>query len=153
MSLQVAPTRPQPGSFGEVFGSYECQKKIQHFIWRACHNALPTITNLRRRQITDSIVCELCKSHEEDRMNATWSCREIACLWNLFTWFHQVVASPPSDFTDLFSRFLQVQDDFSSEIFSITAWLIWNRRNAQHFGHLVHPGEKLIAGIRNCLGV
>ena len=60
---------------------------------------------------------------------------------------------PKSDFTDLFSRFLQVQDDFSSEIFSITAWLIWNRRNAQHFGHLVHPGEKLIAGIRNCLGV
>ena len=26
---------------------------------------------------------------------------------------------PPSNFTNLFSRFLQVQDDFSSEIFSI----------------------------------
>lgn len=102
-------------------------------------------------QITNSIVCELCKSHEEDTMNATWSCREIACLWNSFTWFHQVVASPPSDFTDLFSRFLQVQDDFSSEIFSTTAWLICNRRNAQHFGRLVHPLGNLCSMARSLL--
>ena len=49
------------------------------------------------------------------------------------------VTSPPPDFTNLFSSFLQVQDEFHAEIFSITAWLLWNRRNAQHFGRSVHP--------------
>ena len=114
-------------------------RKIQLFIWRACHNALPTMANLRHRQITESAVCALCKTHEEDTLHAIWSCGEIACVWNSLTWFHHVVTSPLSNFTNLLSSFLQVHDEYYAEIFSITAWLLWNRRNAQHFGRPVHP--------------
>ena len=37
-------------------------------------------------------------------------------------------------------RFLQVQDDYRKEIFAISIWLIWNRRNASHFGR---PSQSL----------
>ncbi|KAL0016437.1 hypothetical protein SO802_003506 [Lithocarpus litseifolius] len=117
-------------------------RKFWRGIWQLrvpCHNALPTMSNLRRCQITNSAMCAMCKNHEEDKLHAIWSCGEIACVWNSFTWFHQAVTSPPSDFTDLLSRFLQVQDEFNAKIFSITAWLLWNWRNAQHFGRPMHP--------------
>ena len=137
-SSDPAPTR----NFWRGIWQLRVPMKIQLFIWRACHNALPTMSNLRHRQITNLAVCALCKNHEEDTLHAIWSYGEIACIWNSVTWFHQAVTSPappPSDFIDLLSRFLQVKDEFNAEIFSITAWLLWNRRNAQHFGRPMHP--------------
>ena len=35
--------------------------------------------------------------------------------------------------------FLQVTEDFSKEIFAVSARWIWNRRNALHFGRQVQP--------------
>ena len=134
-SSNSGPTR----KFWKGIWQLRVPRKIQLFIWKACHNALPTMANLRRWQITESALCALCKTHEEDTLHAIWSCGEIACVWNSLTLFHHAVTSPPPDFTNLFSSFLQVQDEFHAEIFSITAWLLWNRRNAQHFGRPVHP--------------
>ena len=48
--------------------------KIKHFIWRACHNALPTKCNLVRRNIVNSEVCELCNEGQEDVIHALWKC-------------------------------------------------------------------------------
>ena len=64
-------------------------------------------------------------------------------------WFHQDVAKQPMSFSDLFSRFMHSQDDFRLELFLITAWLLWNRRNAKPFGRPVHPLTKIysMAGI------
>ena len=102
-------------------------------------------------QITDTAMCELCKLHEEIMLHAILYWRELAIFWNSFTWFHQAVNSPPSDFCDLFSKFLQVPDEHSAEIFAITAWLIWNWRNSLHFGRPVHPLASLYAMAGNYL--
>ena len=102
-------------------------------------------------QITDTAMCELCKLHEEIMLHAILYWRELAIFWNSFTWFHQAVNSPPSDFCDLFSKFLQVSDEHSAEIFAITAWLIWNWRNSLHFGRPVHPLASLYAMAGNYL--
>ena len=40
---------------------------------------------------------------------------------------------------------MQVPDEHSAEIFAITAWLIWNRKNSLHFGRPVHPLASLCA--------
>ena len=39
--------------------------------------------------------------------------------------------------------FLQVQDDYCKEILAISTWLIWNRRNASHFGRPSQPLESV----------
>ena len=54
-------------------------------------------------------------------------------------WFHQSVPSPPVCFSDLLARFLHSRDEFRAEIFIIAMWMIWNRRDALHFGRPALP--------------
>ncbi|XP_030934503.1 uncharacterized protein LOC115959959 [Quercus lobata] len=44
-----------------------------------------------------------------------------------------------------------VQDDYQKEVFSISAWLLWNRRNASHFGRPVHPIANIVSMAGNML--
>ena len=113
--------------------------KIKHFIWRACHNALPTKCNLVRRSIVNSEVCELCNEGQEDVIHALWRCPVVENVWSYHSWAQQAVNPPPLTFCDLFDRFVQVTDDFRKEFFVVAAWCIWNRRNALHFGRQVQP--------------
>ena len=113
--------------------------KIKHFIWRACHNALPTKCNLVRRNIVNLEVCELCNEGQADVIHALWKCRVVENIWSYHSWAQQAANPPPLTFCDLFDRFVQVTDDFGKEFFAIAAWCLWNRRNALHFGCQVQP--------------
>lgn len=125
--------------------------KIKHFVWKACQNALPTMANLHRRHIVTTATCEGCKEQPEDPLHALWLCKEISCVWRSMDWFYQNVSSQPVSFSDLFSRFMQSRDDFRLGIFSIIAWLLWNRRNASKFGKPVHPLHNLCSLAGNIL--
>ena len=61
------------------------------------------------------------------------------------SWAHLSVSSPPGDFTNLFSSFLQVREDYRVEIFSITAWMLWTRRNMLCHGRLTRPLNQTFA--------
>ena len=89
---------------------------------------------LHRRHVTESDVCDLCKEHIEDTVHALWLCKDIACVWSSFEWFHQAVPVQPVSFRELLSRFLLGHDEYRAEIFVLDAWCVWNRRNALHFG-------------------
>lgn len=39
--------------------------KVKIFLWNACHNALPTLENLYRRNIVPAPICPLCKQEPE----------------------------------------------------------------------------------------
>ena len=120
-------------------GLWELQvpHKIKHFVWRACHNALPTKCNLVRWNIVNSEVCELCNEGQEDVLHALWKCRVVESVRSCHSWAQQAVNPPPLTFCDLFDRFLQVTNDFRKEIFAVAAWCLWNQRNALHFGRQV----------------
>ena len=60
-------------------------------------------------------------------------------------------APQPLNFCDLLSRFLQIQEDYRKEVFAISAWFLWNRRNAIHFGRPVHPSAHIISLAGNLL--
>ena len=105
--------------------------KIEHFIWRACNDASPIMSNLFHWQITSSNKCELCQLCLEDPLHAFWSCKEVESAWSSFNYFHQSSSPQPLNFSDLLSQFLQVQEDYRKEVFTISAWFLWNRRSAQ----------------------
>ena len=122
--------------------------KIKHFAWRTSNNALPTMVNLHRRQIVQNVSCNMCKDQPEDVLHAVWFCKENRGIWDSLDWFHQLVLSPLVCFSDLLSRFLHSRDEFQAKIFIIAAWMIWNRRNALHFGRpaLLMPSICSIVG-------
>ena len=55
--------------------------KVKHLVWRACKNALPTKTNLLKRQVVTSDVCELCNLHTKDSAHALCHYPKLENLW------------------------------------------------------------------------
>lgn len=124
--------------------------KIKHFIWRACNDALPTMSNLFRRQVSSSDRCELCQLYLEDPLHALWSCKEVEIAWNSLNCLQQPShpQPQPQNFCDLLALFFAGADGFRKEVFAISAWMLWNRRNASYFGRPMHP----IASIASMAG-
>ena len=102
--------------------------KFKHFIWWACNNALTTMSHLYQRQITPSDKCELCNLYPEDPLHAICLCSEVETTWSSSQCFDCANFPHPQSSSDLLSHFLQVKEDYRKEVFSITAWLLWNRR-------------------------
>lgn len=48
--------------------------KVKHMIRRATHNAIPTLRNLWKRKVVDSVQCSRCLTGSEDMIHALWSC-------------------------------------------------------------------------------
>jgi hypothetical protein len=53
------------------------------FLWRACHDILPTKQNLCRRKIVENPWCPICKNEVETAVHALWGCpsaRDVCTL-------------------------------------------------------------------------
>jgi hypothetical protein len=50
------------------------QNPLKKFIWRACHNILPTKDNLLRRGMELDPACVFCKSEPETVLHMLWTC-------------------------------------------------------------------------------
>ena len=109
--MQVALIQTSQKSFWKGIWTLHVPNKVRHFIWRAYNNALPTMENLFRRQIVPNVLCNSCKDDLEDPLHIVWSCKEVKIIWSNLSWVNQKITSPPTDFSDLVSRFLQITDD------------------------------------------
>ena len=56
-------------------------KALQMFLWKACHNALPTKENLKWRQISVDSHCPLCGLYEEFVGHILWLCQSARDVW------------------------------------------------------------------------
>ena len=68
--------------------------------------------NLFRRQIVSFDCCNLYKTNPEDIFHVVWGCTEVANLRKSLNWAQHSDSPPLGDFTNLFSSFLQVRDDY-----------------------------------------
>ena len=109
------------------------------------------MSNLFRRKITPSDQCELCNLSPEDPLHAVWLCRDVVPAWSSFHCFNQANLPHPQSFSDLLSLFLQVSEDYRKEVFAIAASLLWNRRNAIHFGKPVRATDQILSLAGNLL--
>lgn len=50
------------------------KKKIQHFIWRVCHNKLPVMSNLRKRGREGDDMCLFCGEGRETTEHLFFHC-------------------------------------------------------------------------------
>ena len=72
-------------------------------------------------------------------------------VWSSSHCFNQANLPHPQSFSDLLSLFLQVTEDYRKEVFSIAASLLWNRRNAIHFGRPVRATDQILSMAGNLL--
>ncbi|KAK9997768.1 hypothetical protein SO802_017371 [Lithocarpus litseifolius] len=117
--------------------------KIMHFVWRLCNNALPTLVNLHRRHIVPSPSCAQCHNFPKDSLHTVWYCEAITSVWSTLEWLRQTAPPHPSTFSELLDCFLFSREEFRAELFVIIVWLLWNRRNAIHFGQPPLPVDSI----------
>ena len=101
--------------------------KVRHFLWRAVRESLPTKSNLHRRQVLSSGVCEACGDCIKDGIHALWLCDAVKPIWMLDARFSFLRAHQFSNFGDLF-QFLCLRGSSNLiALFAMASWGIWER--------------------------
>ena len=127
----ASSSNPNPQKqFWRGLWKLQVPNKVKVFALRA----LPTMDTLIRRHVVDENLCPVCKIAAKDPFHMVLHCSEVEPVWREHGWFSQAFSSPPSDFTDLLSRFLQVTEDNRAELFICMAWSLWQRQNKLRIG-------------------
>ena len=127
----ASSSNPNPQKkFWRGLWKLQVPNKVKVFAWRA----LRTMDTLIRRHVVDENLCPVCKIAAKDPFHMVLHCSEVEPVWREHGWFSQAFSSPPSDFTDLLSRFLQVTEDNRAELFICMAWSLWQRQNKLRIG-------------------
>ncbi|KAK9998718.1 hypothetical protein SO802_018321 [Lithocarpus litseifolius] len=135
--LAVAQSQDQPSSSNieaskrlwKGVWKIEVPNKVRHFIWRAVGESLPTKKNLMKRCIVSDALCGLCESEVEDSIHALWLCDGVKPIWMSNQSFSFLRAQKLSTFEDLVFYMLQNASSSQVALFSMIAWVIWERRN------------------------
>lgn len=95
-------------------------------MWRACSNA-PYKMQSQEAQVLQDVTCSLCSEAPETILHALWECEANRPVWNQY--FNRVnqYTTTLGSFSNLVS--LIRGNPMSIELFAVTAWLIWSRRN------------------------
>lgn len=115
--------------------------KYKIFLWRLCHNIIPTVLALNSRglQIQDS--CFMCKYANESAAHVFMDCDEIAAVWGTSPFQFNL------DSTDLcISEWLlencKLWSDKQLGFFSMACYFIWEYRNASRIDtRRLHLGQ------------
>ncbi|KAK3193084.1 hypothetical protein Dsin_024394 [Dipteronia sinensis] len=57
--------------------------KVRIFLWRVCHNWIPTMWNLASRGLQVELQCPICSKKPETTMHALWGCSGLKQLWKV----------------------------------------------------------------------
>lgn len=63
--------------------SMNIKKKVQHFIWRECHNRLPVSSSLRKRGIELDETCKLCGEEKKTVEHPFFHCVKAKMIWKM----------------------------------------------------------------------
>ena len=105
--------------------------------------------NLHKQKIVPSSFCNHCHEGEESVLRALWSCKAIGSVWG------SCFMSLPSEFSkvSLFRDLLELVfcSSLNSEVFEMTCWTLWNRRNKMRVGEVVWLLNKVTGVVRRHL--
>ena len=59
-------SRDQDDGFWKKLWSLQFPGKVLNFLWRACHNVLPTVVELAKKQVDISSMCAWCQTQVEE---------------------------------------------------------------------------------------
>ena len=60
--------------------SLQVPHKVKHLLWKAANEAIPTLFNLWKRHVVQSVSCPGCKSECEDTIHALWGCPALRII-------------------------------------------------------------------------
>ena len=116
--------------------------KIRIFMWKACENALPTMQNLRKREVATDGVCPICGNEAKSICHALFKSNFAKNVWSRWKKCLIKICAENQDFVDVALGLFYARTNRDMEIMVVTTWAIWYNRN-----QCVHEGEKLVASM------
>lgn len=114
----------------------------KNFMWRACHNILPTRENLLRRKIITDSRCPICGIEVETANHILWSCPLASDVWSARERFFHKNNYLDGDFLQLVEKIYEKGGREMLNVFARQAKGIWMRRNGVIHGEvLTDPNE------------
>jgi hypothetical protein len=102
---------------------------VKMFIWRVCHNLLPTKLNLFKKRVIDSPLCPICNQVKESVEHIVWLCPSAVDVWSCGSRKIQKSTCSNMSFANLFEELVERFDQQQLEVFAVVARCIWLRRN------------------------
>jgi hypothetical protein len=114
---------------------------VQHFLWKACNNILPTKENLYKRRIIEDSLCPICNNAIETVGHILWSCESSKDVWAECGRSLQKCSSDEEGFPEIIQKWASKLSEDEMQLAVGVARQIWLRRNSVVFG-----GDFFISG-------
>lgn len=117
--------------------------KVCNFLWRACHDIIPTRAALFRRRVGSDPFCEFCKTAVETESHVFFNCPLFIRIWAE----HPFNLSSPISAPNFVAGLQWVRAHTEDQIFLlavVTIWNIWSYRNGFYHGSLVEDREGIV---------
>ncbi|KAK2665904.1 hypothetical protein Ddye_004478 [Dipteronia dyeriana] len=99
--------------------------KIKVFIWKTCHDWLPTMVSLARRKIHADGLCLLCANSYETTTHVLWGCKKLKKIQSRYGVLRDCSSAKNLDFNDLFSMCVVRLENDELSLLCIVFWRIW----------------------------
>ncbi|KAF4360392.1 hypothetical protein F8388_019478 [Cannabis sativa] len=109
--------------------------KMKNFVWRVCHNWVPTKSELGKRGINLDGTCSGCWNKIETIGHALWCCPRLKPVWKTAGFWHLFPESLGL-MTDLMEFLMYMRGHCTKQEFESflgLSWMVWNHRNKQIF--------------------
>jgi hypothetical protein len=112
----------------------------KNFLWRACHEILPTKVSLQKRKVVEETMCPICNLAEETCFHILWDCPSARDVWSGSLKKFQKSSSIGPTFRHVAEEVFKTCDEMEISSFVGIARRIWFRRNEViHGGCFLHP--------------
>ena len=100
-------------------------EKFKFFVWLACHNAVPTLSLLNRRNMANSAICNRCGDHEETLLHCVQDCQFSTTIWQ------KIGFTTPAFFSSssVLDWLKEGVSGHRSTLFLAGLWWTWRNRN------------------------
>ena len=124
---QAAQILKNPTGYGMEFGVYKYPHKVKHMMWRAAHNAIPSLYNLWHCNVVTIALCPRCKSRTEDTIHALWTCPFLLVVWSNDEMLSKLLRYKYNDFSDLLGMVFLMKERINPNLLATCFWLVWSK--------------------------
>ncbi|GMN19741.1 hypothetical protein TIFTF001_039884 [Ficus carica] len=137
--------------WGKLWKS-QVPNKVKIHVWRAYHEALPTMFSLSKRGVGVNKLCPSCRTGMEDSSHVLWYCSEAQEVWRNSALWPVLKKFPGGPF---YAFCLFVSSQWNSDelgIFLVIIWCLWQRRNKWIFENKLMTASEIVAWAGRFLG-
>jgi ribonuclease HI len=119
----------EPDPLWKTIWAARIPAKVKTFLWKACHESLPTKAGLFRRKVVPHPYCDHCHAAIEDTLHALWSCPVLSQVWQSSNELKALQKTSHHSYNSLVRQVMNLASPPPLENFAMTCWLLWNKRN------------------------